>query len=261
MSKPRDPNKYYFTPQTNLDIDRYNETTDPIDKNRVWEDKLQIPLAKLCECTWHLHGHQNLKLLNLHSAEEWIKIGLTRCFEVLPRLVKGKNYYAYLGTVLKNLYFATSIDYTKYLTRHDSIDSMDGSGDLNLETGEMSGNLPIELHFYDQKTEDFHGYCIAFADYLELNQAQFCHYHSETARSYLKSLIYAFRHAEDIEFEPVEFRAKDQKTGVRSANKFLREHGYRNRGYSAPQMLAHRLAATHKIKYQEWLTLGRLSDD
>jgi len=179
MSKKRKSNKNYFTQETEQAIIEYNNSDDPQERNRIYEDKIHYPFFKLTQNIIHTFKFYNTEVDKLEDLQHEIIIFLLQKMHLFNP-DKGFKAYSYFGTIVKNyLIIYNNKNYAKKINNFsfhnlnsssntnnpdsdptqskivlDNIDSLSDSEffdeDLDLESEEEN-----KLYFFTNKFVDY----------------------------------------------------------------------------------------------------------
>lgn len=124
--KRKKKSKNYFTHETELAINRYNEAEDYEIKNQIYRDEIHYPLFKLTQNLIHTFKFYYTEESNLEDLQhEVITFLLTKLHKFDP--TNGAKAYSYFGTIAKRYLIASN--QKNYKKRLDFL-SLD---DLHLE--------------------------------------------------------------------------------------------------------------------------------
>lgn len=99
--------KNYFTHETELAINRYNETDDYEVKNKIYKEEIHYPLFKLTQNLIHTFKFYYTEESNLEDLQhEVITFLLTKLHKFDP--TNGAKAYSYFGTVAKRYLIASN---------------------------------------------------------------------------------------------------------------------------------------------------------
>ena len=105
--KRKKKSKNYFTHDTELAINRYNETEDYEIKNKIYEEEIHYPLFKLTQNLIHTFKFYYTEESNLEDLQhEVITFLLTKLHKFDP--TNGAKAYSYFGTVAKRYLIASN---------------------------------------------------------------------------------------------------------------------------------------------------------
>src|SRR6056300_230341 len=127
----------YFTHETELAINRYNETEDIKKKNEIYQKEIHYPFFKLTQNLIHTFKFYYTEESNLEDLQhEVITFLLTKLHLFYP--TKGAKAYSYFGTVAKRYLIASNEKNYKKRMQMLSLDSISRE-----EEGEWThGELP-----------------------------------------------------------------------------------------------------------------------
>jgi len=160
----------YFTKDTELAIVKYNETEDPVEKNKIYEAEIHQALFKLTQNLIHTFKFYYTEESILEDLQhEVIIFVLTKLHKFDP--TNGAKAYSYFGTIAKRYLIASN--QKNYKKRLDFL-SLD---DLHLEQENNSyaygepldheENTPEELML--QQENDLTGFMNEYVDYCTEN--------------------------------------------------------------------------------------------
>lgn len=179
--KPRTgKNKIYFGPEVDQSIIKYNDSTDPEERSKIYEREIKRALDKLVENTIHTYkfyytDNQELSTIQ-HEA-------VTFLIEKLPNFTKEKGKaFSYFSIVAKNYFILQNEKNFKKLTQHDKIETHSDSVKISV-TASDDVNL---IHFIDE-----------FVDYWDANM-EYC-YEKKVDRAVASAVIELFRRRESLE--------------------------------------------------------------
>ena len=101
MAKKKSSSNNYFTQETEDAIVRYNNTTDPIEKNRIFSQDIYYPLYKLSENLIHTFKFYHTDVDDIEDLKLEVVTMLVE--EKLHRFdaTLGFKAYSYFGTIIK----------------------------------------------------------------------------------------------------------------------------------------------------------------
>lgn len=101
MAKKKNSSNNYFTQETEDAIVRYNNTTDPIEKNRIFSQDIYYPLYKLSENLIHTFKFYHTDVDDIEDLKLEVVTMLVE--EKLHRFdaTLGFKAYSYFGTIIK----------------------------------------------------------------------------------------------------------------------------------------------------------------
>ena len=160
----------YFTKDTELAIVKYNETEDPVEKNKIYEAEIHQALFKLTQNLIHTFKFYYTEESILEDLQQEVIIFvLTKLHKFDP--TNGAKAYSYFGTIAKRYLIASN--QKNYKKRLDFL-SLD---DLHLEQEDNSyaygepidheENTPEELML--QQENDLTGFMNEYVDYCTEN--------------------------------------------------------------------------------------------
>ena len=94
------PNRNYFTQETEDAIVLYNNTTDPVLKSKIYEDKIHYAFFKLTQNIIHTFKFYHTEVENLEHLQHEIEVFLLSKMHLFnPN--NGAKAYSYFGTIVK----------------------------------------------------------------------------------------------------------------------------------------------------------------
>ena len=101
MAKKKSNSNNYFTQETEDAIVRYNSSTDPIEKNRIFSQSIYLPLYKLSENLIHTFKFYHTDVEDLEDLK--LEVVTMVVEEKLHRFdpTLGFKAYSYFGTIIK----------------------------------------------------------------------------------------------------------------------------------------------------------------
>lgn len=89
----------YFGPEVDVKIGEYVAETDPVLKNRIFEDGIKPALVKLIDSQMYLYG-----FYRIDDPDTLRNEALSNLYEILPKFdpKKGKKAFSYFNVVTKN---------------------------------------------------------------------------------------------------------------------------------------------------------------
>ena len=149
IKKTRKPkNKNYFTKETEDAIIAYNNTTNPVLKSKIYEEKIHFPFFKLTQNIIHTFKFYHTEVENLeHLQHEIIVFLLSKIHLFNPN--NGAKAYSYFGTIVKRWCILYNEKTYKSKVKKTSIDelSKDDNYSYTLESSSPDDKLS---YFIDQ---------------------------------------------------------------------------------------------------------------
>ena len=101
MAKKKSNSNNYFTQDTEDAIVRYNNSTDPIEKNRIFSQSIYLPLYKLSENLIHTFKFYHTDVEDIEDLK--LEVVTMVVEEKLHRFdpTLGFKAYSYFGTIIK----------------------------------------------------------------------------------------------------------------------------------------------------------------
>lgn len=127
--------KRYFTQETEDAIVEYNNSSDPIERSKIYEDKIHYPFYKLTQNLIHTFKFYYTEVENLEDLQHEVMIFLLEKIHLFnPN--NGAKAYSYFGTIAKNyLILQNQKNYKKRLNNTSISDLNDYSySDFNNPT-------------------------------------------------------------------------------------------------------------------------------
>jgi hypothetical protein len=138
--KRKENPKNYFTHDTELAINRYNETEDYEIKNKIYEEEIHYPLFKLTQNLIHTFKFYYTEESNLEDLQhEVITFLLTKLHKFDP--TNGAKAYSYFGTVAKRYLIASNQKNYKKRLEVLSLDNID----LEQEDNHYASGQPLDV--------------------------------------------------------------------------------------------------------------------
>ena len=107
MPKKKKKSNNYFTKDTELAIIKYNETEDPVEKNKIYEAEIHHALFKLTQNLIHTFKFYYTEESNLEDLQhEVITFLLTKLHKF--DATNGAKAYSYFGTIAKRYLIASN---------------------------------------------------------------------------------------------------------------------------------------------------------
>ena len=242
MSKPTNPDNVYFGPEVDGYIVDFNDSKTDAERNRIWDDHLQAPIAKLVENVFNVNSVANSKLYTEYNFRDWHAIGMSKCFELLSNIDKNKGKaFSYLTLCLRRYYTQFNISTTKKIKRQESVDQVDSYDEAN----DVKHVTPPELRVLPPDDISPSDYIIQFTAYLVKHKRVFCR-QKGPIESYFDGIISALNHPSDVQLVG--------KGGVKAVNTYVNALGGGRSNQSTKWHLRLRLSAAHRrcwAKYQE----------
>ncbi len=138
--KRKKKSKNYFTHDTELAINRYNETEDYEIKNKIYEEEIHYPLFKLTQNLIHTFKFYYTEESNLEDLQhEVITFLLTKLHKFDP--TNGAKAYSYFGTVAKRYLIASNQKNYKKRLEVISLDNIH----LEQEDNHYASGQPLDV--------------------------------------------------------------------------------------------------------------------
>lgn len=155
MKKPAIPSKNYFTKETEDWVIKYNSTSDPKEKEKIFQEHLYYPFYKLAENIINTYKFYHMDVdtvedLKLDVITMLVEDKLSR-FD--PKY--GAKAYSYFGTIVKRWLIAYSNTNYNRKKKHVSIDSYEDSFIDNTSEVETANTLTL-ASFFDNWIEDMY---------------------------------------------------------------------------------------------------------
>lgn len=154
-------NRNYFTKETDVAIEAYNSSNDPVERDRIFRDSLHYPFYKLAENiinTYNFYNTGSDSIENLkHEIVSTIVLDKIHLFN--PK--SGYKAYSYFGTIiLRMLLNKSKKRYMSEISKTDDIpEDVDNSDDDDDE-------VDIKDMFLSDLIDTFADYCKDNIDYL-----------------------------------------------------------------------------------------------
>ena len=138
--KRKKKSKNYFTHDTELAINRYNETEDYEIKNKIYQEEIHYPLFKLTQNLIHTFKFYYTEESNLEDLQhEVITFLLTKLHKFDP--TNGAKAYSYFGTVAKRYLIASNQKNYKKRLEVISLDNIH----LEQEDNHYASGQPLDV--------------------------------------------------------------------------------------------------------------------
>jgi len=147
VKKPASKN--YFTQETENAIVLYNNTSNPVLKSKIYEEKIHYAFFKLTQNIIHTFKFYHTEVENLeHLQHEIIVFLLSKIHLFNP--ANGAKAYSYFGTIVKRWCILYNEKNYKSKTSKTSIDelSKDDSYSYTLESSELDDKLSFFMNQY-----------------------------------------------------------------------------------------------------------------
>lgn len=155
MKKTRKPKtkRMYFGPEVDLEIIKYNETSDEFDRSRIYQKGIQAAFEKLVENIIHTFKFYYTGDQSLQQQQHEVVSFLV---EKLPKFKQesGKA-FSYFSIVAKNYCILKNKSNYKKLTSHDRLDS----------SSDIVDNI-VDMEEYENQLSNF---VSKFVDYWDAN--------------------------------------------------------------------------------------------
>lgn len=134
MAKPQNKDNYYFTQQTEDAIVRYNASSDPVFRDKIFQQEIYLPLYKLAENIIHTF---KFYYLDVDSIED-LKLDVVSMLveEKLHRFdpTNGAKAFSYFQTIVKRWLINYNNKNYKKLKQVGSFDEMEDSYESELDS-------------------------------------------------------------------------------------------------------------------------------
>src|ERR1035437_1782196 len=138
-------NKIYWSSDTEAAIIEYNAETDNEVRNKIYEEKLHIPISKLVECISNRFHQDYLSDPSERIQQDCLSLVVSKLHMFKPEIGKGKS-FGYFSFVVKNyLIYKNNFTYN-YYKKTDSIDDV-----ANKEGDTTTFDIPVEDVYYTTK--------------------------------------------------------------------------------------------------------------
>ena len=167
VKKKKKKSNNYFTHDTELAINRYNESEDFEEKNRIYRDEIHYPFFKLTQNIIHTFKYYYTEESNLEDLQHEV---ITFLLSKLHKFdaTHGAKAYSYFGTIAKRYLIASNQKNYKKRLQTISLEhiNMEQEEDSSMHRGtvNLEENTPEEL-LLQQETdltrfmEDYIEYC------------------------------------------------------------------------------------------------------
>ncbi len=157
MKKTRKPKtkRMYFGPEVDLEIIKYNETSDEFERSRIYQKGIQAAFEKLVENIIHTFKFYYTDDQSLQQVQHEVVSFLV---EKLPKFKQdnGKA-FSYFSIVAKNYCILKNKSNYKKLTSHDRLDSssdlMDNVVDMEEYENQLSNFVSKFVDYWDANVE------------------------------------------------------------------------------------------------------------
>jgi hypothetical protein len=154
--------KNYFTQETENAIVRYNSETDPIVRNKIYNESIRYPFEKLVE-----NMINTFKFTYFEESKADIQARtVSFLVEKLSKYEAGKGKaFSYFGQIAKNNLILINNTVYKKLKSHDRIDAVN----VNMHQDSELKDMSIGINETNSDTQEFISMMIAFWDRYAIN--------------------------------------------------------------------------------------------
>ena len=137
MAKKKSSSNNYFTQETEDAIVRYNNSTDPIEKNRIFSQSIYLPLYKLSENLIHTFKFYHTDVEDIEDLK--LEVVTMVVEEKLHRFdpTLGFKAYSYFGTIIKRWLINYNRRNYKKKKQEGSFEELEHTTIEELEHGEL----------------------------------------------------------------------------------------------------------------------------
>lgn len=140
-SSPKKSSSFYFTIETEDAIAEYNDASNFVNKQRIYDEKIKYPFSKIAENLINRYSFPYFNVASENLKDDVISHMLLN----IHKYKKGKGKaFSYFSVMVKNYLIGGNNEHYRFLTHHYDLDNDESTFDIIDESQEKKRNYEID---------------------------------------------------------------------------------------------------------------------